>query len=91
MSWTNSPPPRHRAPGPPIQRPVIKPPIPKDDEGGLLRPLVGKPVVIVLTSGTEWRGTLRQISKFEMEIELVGGARLILMKGAIGSIAEEKP
>jgi hypothetical protein len=44
----------------------------------------------VLISGAEWRGTLRQISKFELELELANGARLVLMKGSIASLAEEK-
>jgi hypothetical protein len=72
------------------QQTPFKPRPPQPPEVDLVKPLLGKRVVVVLAFGETWRGTLRQVSKFELEIELDGGAKLVLMKGAVGSIAEAK-
>jgi sRNA-binding regulator protein Hfq len=54
----------------------------------LLRPFLGRRVVVKLLFGDEVEGTLSRVDKFEMLVTPPDGAAVIVFKGAVATIRE---
>ncbi len=58
-------------------------------EDDFLEPLRGKPVRVAGTFGGEWHGLLLGVTKFEIRLELADESKVVILKHAIASVAEE--